>query len=124
MYEKEFAGLFFGFLAGALWDLASPLTDGLLALFFAVLAYVIGLLSKYILRNTLLCQIVLTVITSAVYSIFMLLYTGFSSGIAILRHLTLGTYLPAVLLTVITSIPVYFIIRRTAIKFRYDKLNS
>ncbi len=124
MYEKEFTGLFFGLLTGALWDLASPLTDGILALFFALLSYIICLLSRYILRNTLLCQIVVTGITSAVYSIFMLLYTGFSSGPDILTRLALGTYLPAIILTAVVSIPVYFCVRKTAVKFRYDKLNS
>ena len=124
MYEREFTGLFFGLFAGALWDLASPLSDGFLALVFAVCAYAIGLLSRYILRNTLLSQIVLTVVLSAVYSVFMLIHTGLSSGTEFLRELTLGMYLPALILTVLAGIPIYFAIRKISIKFRYDKLNS
>lgn len=124
MYEREFTGLLFGLFAGALWDLASPLTDGLLALFFAILAYSIGLMSRYILRNTLLCQIVLTLVTSSAYSLFMLFYTGLSSGFGIWRELIFTTWLPAILLTAFISIPVYFSVRKVAVRFRYDKMNS
>lgn len=124
MYEREFTGLFFGLLAGALWDLASPLTDGFLALFFAVSAYIIGLSSRYILRNALLSEIVLTTAASIIFSAFMLIYTGFESGTAVLRQLIITDYLPAVLLTAVISIPVYFSVRKIAVKFRYDKLNS
>ncbi len=124
MYEREVTGLFFGLLAGALWDLASPLTDGLLALFFAASAYIIGLLSRYILRNTLLSELVLTCVSSIIFSVFMLIHTGFASGIPVLRQLAITVYLPAVLLTAIISIPVYFSVRKIAVKFRYDKLKS
>lgn len=124
MYEKEFSGLFFGILAGALWDLASPVTDGVLALFLALSAYFTGLLSRYILRNTLLSEMVFTVAVSIIYSGIMLIYTGFSSGTLILRQLLLTTYVPATVLTVLISIPVYFSVREIAVKFSYDKLNS
>ncbi len=124
MYEREFTGLFFGLFAGALWDLASPLTDGFLALVFAAGAYIIGLLSRYILRNTMLSQIVLTVVMSVLYSLFMLIHTGFSSGTDILGELALRMYLPALIFTVLAGIPIYFSVRKISVKFRYDKLNS
>lgn len=60
IYEKEFAGTFFGILCGALWDLASPVTDGVFTLIFAVCACACGLLSHYVFRNTLAAALLQT----------------------------------------------------------------
>lgn len=121
MFEKEFSGMIFGLLAGILWDAASPLPDGTLALGFAVFAFAAGLLTRYLLRNTLLSALVLTAAASAVFSLAALLYTGFSSGTEILRDLATGMYLPATAVSVLLTLPVYFIIRKTALMLRNEK---
>ena len=74
LFEHEFSALFFGLLTGALWDLASPVTDGALALIFAFTACLTGLLSHYILRNTLLNTLLLTAIVSIIYSLITELF--------------------------------------------------
>ena len=63
IYEKESAGMFFGLLAGALWDLASPAPDGVFALFFTAAGCLCGLLSHYVVRTSLFSAVVLTTAT-------------------------------------------------------------
>lgn len=67
MFEKEFAGMFFGIFAGALWDLCSPAADGVYALFFAFTTFLCGLLTHYVLRNSVKSA---AVITAAVFAAF------------------------------------------------------
>ncbi len=67
MFEKEFAGMLYGLFAGALWDLASPVPDGVYALFFTVTGCACGLLAHFVLRNSLKSAAVLT---AAVFVLF------------------------------------------------------
>ncbi len=60
MFEKEFTGMLFGLLAGILWDVSSPVTDGVFALFFTVTAFFCGLLTHYVFRNSLKAAAVFT----------------------------------------------------------------
>lgn len=82
MFEKEFAGLFYGLLAGALWDLASPATDGVYALFFTLAAFFCGLLTHFVFRNSFKSAAVLTagvfLLFSAVSLTFICLVKDFS----------------------------------------------
>lgn len=60
MFEKEISGMFFGLLTGILWDISSPVTDGVFALFFTLTAFTCGLLTHYIFRNSLKAAAVFT----------------------------------------------------------------
>ena len=118
MYEKEYAGLFFGLLAGVLWDIASPATDGIMALIFTIGAFATGILSKYILRNTLLNGILLSLIFSFIYSaVSLLLYTD-SFAYELLRGYFIKTYLPAIIFTAVLSIPCYIAVRALSRHFK------
>ncbi len=124
MFEYEFSGLFFGLLAGALWDLASPLTDGLLAFLFALLAAVAGLLSHFVMRNTLLGALIITAASSSLYSLLCLITICTTLSLYDFRSVIISHYLPATLISVILTVPFYFFIRMLSSKLRYDKIIS
>ncbi len=123
MFEKEFSGLFFGLIAGALWDLASPLTDGFLALVFAVICCLAGLLTHYLLRNTLLTAIILSLTASVLYTLILQFYFIESFSIDLFSKLLQEHYLPPVIITAVLTVPVYFLVRQTAIHFHGEQFN-
>ncbi len=111
MYEREFSGLFFGLLAGALWDIASPLPDGSLALIFSVLACITGLLIHYMLRNTLLTALLISFIFTVFYSLITYLFSASGFNYAFLKDVSVTHYMPSLLFSVIITIPDYFLVR-------------
>lgn len=123
MFEKEFSGLFFGILTGVLWDLASPVTDGFLALFFAVFCCISGLLTHYLLRNTLLTAIILSLIQSTLYTLILQFYFIESFSLEMFSVLLKEHYIPPVIIAVILTVPVYFIIRLIAGVFHSEQTN-
>lgn len=96
LYEKEFAGTFFGVLAGALWDLASPAPDGVYALVFAVLCCACGLLGRRVFRSTLPAAMVLSLAFSLLLSVVPTVYTLVSGGFHGAFSLLLRSCLPCV----------------------------
>lgn len=117
MAEHEFAGMLFGLLAGALWDLSSPVSDGVITLFFTVFACAAGLLTRYLLRNSVLSAAALTSAGALAYSLISFLFNcltrdtgafGFSVGFFYLR----GIIYSAVLTPVF-----YYPVRAVAAKF-------
>lgn len=121
MFEREFTGMLLGLLTGALWDLASPLTDGFLALFFTVFGCICGLLSHYIMRNTLLTAMVLTTAGTFTYSAITILYHCLINGFTAWGQIILKVYLPALVTAVLLTVPFYFLVRKTVKHFRSDK---
>lgn len=74
MFEKEFAGMLFGLLAGVLWDISSPVTDGVYALFFTVAAFACGLLSHYVFRNSLKAAAFFTTVVFVLFCTVSLIF--------------------------------------------------
>ena len=124
MFEYEFSGLIFGMLTGALWDLASPLPDGLLAFLFAFIAGVCGLLSHYVLRNTLFGALLLSGITSVTYSLICALFFSSDMNFYDFKNTLLYYYLPAVIIVLLLTVPFYFFIRALSVRLRHDKITT
>ena len=122
MYECEFSGMFFGLLAGALWDLASPLPDGSLAFIFAVIACVTGLLIHYIMRNTLLTALIISPSVTLFYFIFAYMFSKTGSDYEFFRSIIFTHFLPSFLLSVIITIPDYFIVRAVSKLTQTEKI--
>lgn len=110
MNEKEFSGMLFGLLTGALWDLASPLTDGLLTLIFALTGFATGFLTHYFLRNTLLTSILFNLIAETFY--FATDYIGIAKSVSIelLPEIIKKNCILPMIISLAVSIPAYFFI--------------
>ena len=121
MFEKEMPALFYGALTGALWDLSSGMTDGLLALIFAAAGLITGILSRRILRNTLLNTLIITTVCSIIYSALAIVATPGKLGYTLFISVCKQYYIPAVLVSAVLTVPVYFMIRAVALKLRDEK---
>lgn len=99
VHEKEFSGLFYGILAGALWDLSSPAPDGIYTLCFAVFACICGLLAKRVFRSTLPAAMLLCLIFTISVCCVSLLYNNILAGSFGVFSAVLRFYLPSSLLT-------------------------
>ncbi|MBQ9945006.1 MAG: hypothetical protein IJO68_00605 [Clostridia bacterium] len=124
MFEHEFQGLFYGLLAGALWDLASPVTDGMITLLLTLAACITGLLSHYSLRCTLLSCLIFTSVISIIFSAVLLLFFVPLTEFEELRHTFLNFYLPGSIITEILTVPVYFLVRKIFISTRTEKVSN
>lgn len=111
IYEREFAAFFFGIFSGALWDLASPATDGVYALLFALLAFFCGLLAKRVFRNTPAAAMLLCLLFAAAVNLTALVYDLVLSGFSGLPAAALKVYLPSAFLTALFTPLCYFPVR-------------
>ena len=106
-FEFEIVGLGVGILAGALWDLASPMLSGIHALFCALAAVAVGFFIRYYLRNNirsfLLFDIALVFI--ALVARYFASF-GFARAAAGLPYI-FRAYLPSLIITVIFSVAAY-----------------
>lgn len=117
MFEHEFTGMLLGLLAGLLWDVSSPLPDGILALLFTILFCAAGLLSHYVLRRTLLSACVITAVVTAVYLTVCFIFGMFSRGAGLTFSYITVFCLPALIITVLFTPVFYSIIKFTEKKF-------
>lgn len=110
MFEKEFAGILYGILAGCIWDFSTATADGMKTMTLALTGCICGLLIRYIVRNTLLSALVLCSASALLFNIGHWLFhvVPFDTGSlwAFLRF-----YLPQTVVTVLVS-PVLYIITR------------
>lgn len=118
MFEKEFSGFFFGLFAGALWDTASTLPDGLLAFFISFYGFLSGLLSRHLLRNTLLNALILSASGLVLYSALALFAIPGSLPVEAYINLIKSIYLPGGAFALLLNVPIYFTVRAVSLKFR------
>ena len=122
MFEKEFSGFFFGVLTGALWDTASVLPDGLLALVLSTFSFFTGLISKYLIRNTLLNNLIICIICCIAFSTVPIICIPGSLPETTVKNLINTTYVPGCVATIILAVPIYFITRAIALKLREETI--
>ena len=122
MHETEPASLLWGLLAGVLWDLASPVTDGLYALIFPVLFLITGLLTRYMLRNTCLTATIFTAVFSVIPSALGIIYDKDTLTGEFIASVIKAEALPAIITSVIILVPVYFIISAADRRFTTERL--
>lgn len=111
MFEHEFTGMWFGLFAGILWDIASPVTDGVITLFFTVTMCAAGLLTHYLLRCTLLSAMVITAAQTAAYLLLCFLFNCLSRSADVPVSYLLTFCLPAMILDLICTVPIYYFIK-------------
>ena len=112
MREREPRAAVFGLLAGALWDIASPLPDGALALFFFVFACAASLLSHFVFRQSLLTAAVLCAGGSVALGILLHILNVAGKDPSAFLSIVFASFLPCFLLTAV-SLPLYYYLVRT-----------
>ena len=115
MFEREFAGIFFGLLSGVMLDSFSSQSVVFNSLFFTVIGFTAGALITYLMRNNLLCATILTAIASVFYTtLSFIVYSAFDTVenhfIFFLRY-----YFASAIFTVLMT-PLYYIIVRAIFK--------
>ncbi len=111
--EKEFTGMLTGLFAGALWDLASPVTDGFLALTFCTIGFLTGLFARYLLRNTILTALLLNAAATAVYSVILEFHFIETVSFELLPQIIKEHFIIPIIFTLIIALPVHFIVMLT-----------
>jgi len=111
MYERDIPGLFYGLLAGVVWDIYSAGPPGLNAVMLMTFGFVSGALIGTVMRNNLVTALLLTasagVAYNTVYWFFAFVLKSYDG--AMQAYLTF--YLPSVLYTVLLMPMFYFIVK-------------
>ena len=110
MHENELGAMLWGLLSGILWDMASPVTDGLYALIFSVIFLMTGLTTKYLFRNTCLTAAMFTAVFSLIPSLLGILYMKEKLTGELISAVIKAECIPAVITSLIILAPVYFLI--------------
>ena len=115
MFERETYGLYYGLLAGIIWDMNVGEGDGFNAFFFALVGFTSGLLMTYLMMNNLITASILCGSWSLIY--FTVSFTVFvaAKGFEGSFSVFVSDYLPAALLNFIT-LPFYYYTVRAVMK--------
>lgn len=118
MFEREFAGIFYGLAAGVMLDAFSSQSVVLNSLFFTVIGFGAGSLITYLMRNNLLCATIMTSVSSFIYT--ALLYFIYIDFTAIDRPFLvfLKYYFASAIYTVILTPVYYFLVRAISKQFK------
>lgn len=111
MFGHEFSGMLFGLLTGVLMDISSPITDGVLTLYMTLFGCICGLLTHYILRNTVITAVVLSAAGTALFQLIQLIFNCLSKDASAIFSVCLRSFLPTLLLTCLFSPVFYYAVR-------------
>lgn len=117
MHERELTSLLLGALSGAVYDLASPVHDGVFAFLFALLACAVSLLSHYKFRNTLLGTAILTFGFAFISFGVSLVFSALQDS-ALTLQIFRKAFLPGILLTTLLTPVFYYPVKRMETKLR------
>lgn len=115
MFEREFAGLFFGLFAGAMLDAFSSQSICYHAVALTIIGFAAGALITYLMRNNLTCAVILCAISVFLYNTFYFIIHYAFSGIDNLLFTYLKYCLFSSLYTVIFT-PIFYFTVRTIVK--------
>lgn len=111
MFERETAGAVFGLFAGLLWDLASAQPAGFHGMVLMCLGCASGLLITHLMRNSLLCGMLLSVLGivlhTMLYWVLFVLLRGYAGAASLLYT----RFLPSMAYTALFIPLFYFIFR-------------
>lgn len=118
MFERDFAGIFYGLAAGAMLDAFSAQSMILNSLFFTCIGFFSGALITYLMRNNLLCATILVSASSFIYTalVYFLYYAFNGSGTAVYTFFRF--LFPSMIYTILLTPLYYFIVRAISKKFK------
>lgn len=118
MFERETYGMYYGLLAGVMWDINLGAGDGFNAFFFALVGFVCGLLMTYLMMNNLITATLLCWLWTTLYFIVNWLIFVAANGIDGGASVLFREYLPAALLNALTLPIYYYSVRAIMKKFK------
>lgn len=118
MFEREFAGIFFGLLAGAMLDAFNSDSICFSSVAFTIIGFSAGALITYLMRNNLVCAAILTALSTFIYNslyfIFYCVFDGEPNPVAVyFRYFFLS-----VIYTAVFTPLYYFIVREITRKLK------
>lgn len=118
MFEREFAGIFYGLAAGAMLDAFSSDSICFNSMIFTIIGFAAGALITYLMRNNLVCAAILTAFFTLVYNtLCFLLYSAFNGEPRPL-HTYFRYFFLSVIYTCIFTPLYYFIVREISKKLK------
>lgn len=107
MFERETYGLYYGLLAGIMWDMNVGAGDGFNAFFFAFVGFFCGLLMTYLMMNNLITASILCTVSTLLYFILnwliFIAIKGYNGSVFVFIQQSL----PTALLNMVT-LPLYY----------------
>ncbi|MDP2940187.1 MAG: rod shape-determining protein MreD [Candidatus Omnitrophota bacterium] len=116
IYFGLIEGIFCAMAAGVLKDAFSLNTIGMNLLIFICLALIIAYLKKLIYRETIFMIFITTLLVNLLSGLLVYFINFFDKGIT-LEAVLLFVILPEVILTAFLSPPVFFCLKKCALKF-------
>ncbi len=111
MFEREFAGIFYGLLSGVMLDAFSAQSSIFNSLMFTIFGFAAGSLITYLMRNNLLCATILTTAAAVFYNVIsFIVYSAFDSldkPVAVFFRY----YFTSAVFTILLTPVYYFIVR-------------
>ena len=115
MFERETYGLYYGLLAGIIWDMNVGPGDGFNAFFFSLVGFSCGLLMTYLMMNNLITATILGTLWTLIYFFVTWLVFVVSKCADGSLGVLMADYLPTALLNII-MIPLYYYAVRSIMK--------
>ena len=118
MFERETYGLYYGLLAGIIWDMNVGAGDGFNAFFFALVGFSCGLLMTYLMMNNLITASILCASWGIIYFVFSWVVFVAAKGVEGSFLVLVTEYLPTALFNIITLPFYYYTVRAVMKKFK------
>ena len=118
MFEREFAGLFFGLAAGMMLETVSPDSVCFYSVMFTLIGFTAGMLITYLMINNLITALIFTVSFSLiVHTLYFLLFIIFD-GVSVSFGFYLKYYFISAIYTALFTPIFYFTVRAIVKKYK------
>lgn len=111
MHERDIPGLFYGLLAGMVWDAFSAGPHSFNALMLMTFGFVCGALIGTIMRNNLMTALLLTAGSVFIYNTLYWLFEYAVRGYSGAFKAYIGFYLPSMVYTTVLMPAIYYAVR-------------
>jgi rod shape-determining protein MreD len=118
MFEREFAGIFYGLAAGAMLDAFSAQSMILNSLFFTCIGFLSGALITYLMRNNLLCATIFVSASSFVYTALVYFFYYAFNGTDSPVYTYFRYFFPSMIYTILLTPFYYILVREISKKFK------
>ena len=118
MFERETYGLYYGLMAGILWDMNVGPGDGFNAFFFSLVGFSCGLLMTYLMMNNLITATILCSFWTIVYFVVTWLIFVVAKSSDGSAGILLVEYLPTAIINILMLPFYYYAVRSVMKQFR------